>query len=431
MTRPSKRILLSLLAILFIFSVSRAASADEIARPTEVKSKRQVVYDGETYGKLKEMWKRYCAEYPSEYAYANWMYAARYAEDPDYSKLLDRGLKKYPANPTLVYLKGIEHLGKHGDAESRGYLERAVALDDNYVDPWFPLVTFYMDAGDEERLNLALRRILESGIIADEVMDYNYNVLASLDDNAILITNGDNDTYPGWILTRVLGERPDVAIVNRSLLNTEWYPLYVIEQGLPRFIDREELASLRSSLLSGAKDKAASPGGLFGDTLVIRIVESAKRSGQPVYVAKTIYMSEMLEGLVANGRDLGLVALVTPSQVPLGDQMRQVYGRWTTLFRTGGLESWRLRQAPETDAGRMMMANYAAGLTENLRGITEYAPGLRSDLFRWYTKYVEGVLSDDMRSKAAMAWCSWASDVKEIDTWSKKQGIKCEEPMKP
>ncbi|HVP57263.1 MAG TPA: hypothetical protein VMU02_04150 [bacterium] len=396
-----------------------------------MKSKRQVIYDSETYGKLKDMWKKYYDEYPSEYAYANWMYAARYAEDRDYSKLLDRGLKKYPANPTLLYLRGIEHLGMHGDAESRGYLERAVALDENYVDPWFPLVTFYMDMGDEERVNLALRRILESGIITDEVMDYNYNVLLSLDDNAILITNGDNDTYPGWILTRVLGVRPDVAIVNRSLLNTEWYPPYVIEHSVPRFIGREELTSLRNSLLSKSKGAAPSPGGLFGDTLVVRIIESAERSGRPVYLAKTVYVSEMLRGVFANGRDLGLVTLVTPSQAPFADQLHQVYGKWLSSFRTGGLESWRLKEAPATDAGKVMMCNYAAGLTENLKALKQYAPDLRAELFRWYTQYIEGVLSDDMRSKEAMAWCCSASDVKEIDAWSKRQGIKCEEPVKP
>jgi hypothetical protein len=429
--KPSKQTLLALLAVLFIFSILHSVSADEIARPAEVKSKRQVVYDSETYGKLKEMWKKYYDEYPSEYAYANWMYAARYAEDPGYSKLLDQGLKKYPANPTLLYLKGIEHLGKHGDEESRRYLERAAALDNDYVDPWFPLVTFYMDMGDEERLNLALRRLLESGIITDEVMDYNYNMLVSLDDNAILITNGDNDTYPGWILTRVLGERPDVAIVNRSLLNTDWYPMCVIEHGLPRFIDKAELTALRSSILSKAKNTAASPGGAFGDTLVLRIIESAERSRRPVYLAKTVYVSEMLESVVANGRDLGLVVLVTPPQVPLGDQLRQVYGSWIKSFRTGGLESWRLRQAPATDAGRMIMANYAAALTGDLRALKEYAPDLRLELFRWYTRYVEGVLSDDMRSKAAMAWCCSASDIRDIDAWSKQQGIKCEEPARP
>jgi len=428
---PTRGILLAALSLLLVFSVLGTVSGDEIARPAEVKSKRQVVYDSETYGRLEEMWKKYDDHYPSEYAYANWMYAARYAGDQDYSKLLDRGLKKYPANPTLLYLKGLQNLGMHGNTEGRKYLERAVALDENYTDPWFPLVTFYMDMGDEERLNLALRRILESGVINDEVMDYNYNVLLSLDDNAILITNGDNDTYPGWILTRLLGQRSDVAIVNRSLLNTEWYPLYVIEHGLPRFIGKEDLTSLRNSILGKEKDLAASPGGLFGDTLIVRIIESATRSGRPVYLAKTVDMSDMLQGFFANGRDLGLVTLVTPSQVPFAEQLRKVYGKWIESFRTGGLESWRLMEAPATDAGRMLISNYAAGLVGNLIALKEFAPDLRLELFQWYNRYVHGVLSDDMRSKAAMEWCCSASDIREIDAWCKGQGIKCEEAMKP
>jgi hypothetical protein len=423
--------LLAAFLMCLVVPLLQAASADEIARPIEIKSKRQVVYDIETYAKLKEMWKRYYDAYPSECAYANWMYAARYAEDPDYSKLLDRGLKKYPANPTLLYLKGIEHLGMHADAKSREYLERAVALDENYVDPWFPLVTFYMDAGDEERLNLALRRILQSGVITDEVMDYNYNVLLSLDDNAILLTNGDNDTYPGWILTRVVDVRPDVAIVNRSLLNTDWYPLYVIGQGLPRFTDRTELTALRSSILGKDGSAMASAGGPFGDTLIVRIIEAAKRSGRPVYLAKTLYMSKTLEGIIGNGRDLGLVTLVTPSGVSLAEHLRQVYGKWLDSFRTGGLQSWRLKEAPATDAGKMLMCNYAAGLTGTLEPLKELAPDLRPGLFRWYKRYVEGVLSDDSRSEAATAWCCLASDVMEIDAWCKDQGIKCEESMKP
>jgi len=431
MKHPSQRILLALVVTSLILSIVHGAGAAEVARPTEVKSLRQVIYERDTYGKLSEMWKKYYDEYPSEYAYANWMYAARYAQDPDYSKLLDRGLKKYPANPTLLYLKGIEHLGMHADAESRRYLERAVALDESYADPWFPLVTFYMDMRDEERVNLALRNILLSGVITDEVMDYNFNMLVCLDENAILITNGDNDTYPGWILTRIVGERPDVAIVNRSLLNTEWYPPYVIERGLPRFIDKGELSSLRSAMLSKDMGAAASAGGLFGDTLIVRIIESAQRSGRPVYLSKTLYMSEMLESVFANGRDLGLVVLATPPEIPLADQLRQVYGKWLTSFRNGGLESWRLREAPVTDAGRMMMSNYAAGLTDNLKALKECTPDIRLELFRWYTRYVEGVLSDDMRSKTATAWCRSASDVKEIDAWSKQQGIECEEPVKP
>lgn len=52
--------------------------------------------------------------------------------------------------------------------------------------------------------------------------DHAYNILSSLDQNAILITNGDNDTYPLWYLQEVEGFRRDVRIVNANLLGMAW-----------------------------------------------------------------------------------------------------------------------------------------------------------------------------------------------------------------
>lgn len=257
-------------------SLNLLISAAPTPKPEKVYRFVYVQKPHDWYVEQSKLWKKEIESRPDDPAiWGNYFMAIKYShwrgDLTTYKHITDSILtemgKQIPDSYEYNYLRFY-----NGERDV-SLLEKAYRIDPERADALYELVMYYESQGDKEKLEKFCKDLYQTRDISPGLLNYNYNVLVSTEKNGILFTNGDNDTYPGWVLQHALGIRKDVTILNLHLtfVNQDYLKRKLASKGINLDVD------------SFSKDKM----NVFIEELTQQL--SAIYPEIPVHVALTVY----------------------------------------------------------------------------------------------------------------------------------------------
>ena len=103
------------------------------------------------------------------------------------------------------------------------YLMRAYEIAPLDSRAYSDLLTHYALTNDDKLYAKFCVKFFMANEIPASVYNWAYNLLSELDQNAIVFTAGDNDTFSPWVLQSVKGVRNDVFVINTHLILKDEY----------------------------------------------------------------------------------------------------------------------------------------------------------------------------------------------------------------
>lgn len=146
-------------------------------------------------------------------------------------KIVDEMEKNVPDSYEMNF---VRWLNGNNDQSLFPYLEKAHQLSPQSPEPLMALIFYYEIKGDYTQRNKSIEKYYALGDYSPGLLNYSYNLLAGLDSDAIVFTEGDKDTEAILLLGQGKKYRQDVQLLNVNLLLMNEYRERVFKElGVP------------------------------------------------------------------------------------------------------------------------------------------------------------------------------------------------------
>lgn len=130
-----------------------------------------------------------------------------------------KDVRKRIAHTQVHYL--LELWQQPGEAKTEEFIRKAERYDPNHPQLLDHKFVYHYKRGEAYKLQDIGERWFKTGSLDPELLAFAYNMLMSVEDDAVLLTFGDADTLPLWVLQQGAGIRKDVRILPPHLLKDE------------------------------------------------------------------------------------------------------------------------------------------------------------------------------------------------------------------
>ena len=337
----------------FILFLSCNLGQSQQAKPEKV---YRIVYEwksNEWYQEQAQLWKQEIERDPTNPdAWYNYYNANRYAYFEDFAteekqRILNKIIEDMGQAIPETYEYYLLKYWNTYDIHDITLIKKAYELQPQRPDSYYPFITHYEIKGQKDYLNEFCQKLYDSKDIAPWLLNYNYNVLMSTEGDAILFTNGDNDTYPVWLLQNTHGIRTDVTVLNISLAATEEYLKRKLK-ALDISLDITELKRRAKAQETGEFSKTR-----FVQELAKELLETYPNI--PIYFALTVYQ-DVIKSMREDLYIVGLAYQYTDKRI---DNLALIKKNLERNFRLDYLEhDWYQEQYSGNKIKNSMHMNY-------------------------------------------------------------------------